>query len=430
MNNALPLGPAPGVATADYLTLNGGTVQITGSGSLAFNANRGVTLGAAGGTVDIVTGRLIDNQSIVAGVGGLSKIGGGEWQLFNANTFAGGTTVSNGTLNVTGSLNDAGFVTVSGGTYNVGASDTVGAVTLSTGSISGAGTLTGSSYSLTNNGTISAILSGTGALTKTGAGTTVLSSPSTYSGATTVSAGKLDVTGSLASPTFTVSSNATLTTASTLNAATGTSTVDGTLDGTGALNVKTGATLQGAGTVGVATTIEGGATHSPGNSPGIQTFDAGLAYSSNSTFVWELIDNTTSGRGTNFDGVNVTGGSLSIDPAATANLVFNANSTVDWSNSFWSSDKSWLVFDNVDGGNTTVFGTIFASTTVTVDGLGATGPAAGEFSWSLIGNDVYLNFLTAVPEPASFGGAFVLLGTWYARRRRSPRLNPEQNGLV
>jgi autotransporter-associated beta strand protein len=76
-------------------------------------------------------------------------------------------------------------------------SDTVGVVTLSSGSITGTtGVLTGTSYAVTNatgTTTISAILGGSGSLTKTGAGTLILSGANTYTGATTVNASTLDL---------------------------------------------------------------------------------------------------------------------------------------------------------------------------------------------------------------------------------------------
>ena len=50
------LGAAPLAATPDYLTLDGGTLQATES--FALNANRGVALGAGGGTFDVDPTRL------------------------------------------------------------------------------------------------------------------------------------------------------------------------------------------------------------------------------------------------------------------------------------------------------------------------------------------------------------------------------------
>ena len=45
-------------------------------------------------------------------------------------------------------------------------------------------------------GTVDAVLGGSGVLTKTGSGTTILSATNTYSGGTTIDAGTLQITGS------------------------------------------------------------------------------------------------------------------------------------------------------------------------------------------------------------------------------------------
>lgn len=108
-----------------------------------------------------------------------------------------------------------GTVTVAGGTltfttFNMSA----GAVTLSSWTIAGGtGTLTGTSYDV-QAGSVSAILAGTGSLTKTTTGTVILSGSNTYSGNVTVGAGILNIRNSAALGTTagstTVSSGATL----------------------------------------------------------------------------------------------------------------------------------------------------------------------------------------------------------------------------
>jgi autotransporter-associated beta strand protein len=171
----------------------------------------------------------------IAGSGPLIFNGPGTLILSAANTYTGGTTINAGTLTMGAAerLVDSGALTVSGGNFNLGGlSETVGAVTLSSGSIS-SGTLTGSSYEV-QSGTVSAVLAGNAALTKSTVGTVTLSGDNTYSGGTEVNAGELKVNGSIAS----------------------------------GVSVASGASLSGSGAVGA---ISGTGEINPGNSPGILT---------------------------------------------------------------------------------------------------------------------------------------------------------------
>ena len=123
--------------------------------------------------------------------GGFIKAGAATVTLAGVNTYAGGTTISSNRLLVTGSILDTGAFTLNGPTaiYTVDTALKVGALTLTDGTIDGTGSLTGTSYTV-SSGTLSVNAGGDATLTKTGAGTVTLSGANSYT-ATVVSAGIL-----------------------------------------------------------------------------------------------------------------------------------------------------------------------------------------------------------------------------------------------
>ncbi len=143
---------------------------------------------------------------------GLTKLGTHTLTLNGANAHTGATSVLGGTLALGGAyfLNDSAAVIVDAATAVLSLdvnNDTVGAVSLKKGGqITGSGTLTGSSYAF-ENGSVSAILGGSGVLTKTTADTVTLSNTNTYSGGTTLSGGiiQANASGALGSGTVTFS---------------------------------------------------------------------------------------------------------------------------------------------------------------------------------------------------------------------------------
>ncbi len=118
------LGTAPASFVADQLTLNGGALQVTASGSI--NANRGTTLGASGGTYNVDPGVSFTNTPVTTGPGHLIKIGQGTLRLPTANTHAGNTVISNGTLSV-GNANafGNGTIVLAGGTADFPTATTI-----------------------------------------------------------------------------------------------------------------------------------------------------------------------------------------------------------------------------------------------------------------------------------------------------------------
>ena len=132
--------------TIGALTLSSGTIN----GTAALTA---LSYGVQSGTV----------STSLAGTGALTKTTTGTVTLSGASNYTGGTTISAGVLNVSGTLSDTGTVRVSGGTYTVSSNDSIGALTLASGTIDGTATLSATFYAV-ESGTISAFLAGGGSL--------------------------------------------------------------------------------------------------------------------------------------------------------------------------------------------------------------------------------------------------------------------------
>ncbi|MEI7954447.1 MAG: autotransporter-associated beta strand repeat-containing protein, partial [Verrucomicrobiota bacterium] len=223
--------------------------------------------------------------------------------------------------------------------------------------------------SLTDSLTFSGVVSGSGMnLTKGGAGLLTLNAANTYTGTTTVTGGTLAIgsAGSLAG---------------------------------GNVTVQAGATLSGGGSIGGSTTLQG--IEAPGGSSiGMQTFSNSLTLAATSHLQWQLADNLTTGRGTTFDALNVSGGTFAITPGATIDLSFIG--AVNFTNTFWKSNQSWTLVDLLSGLSGT--GGTDLPTLGTIAG-GSYTNTAGTFSVARVADasnkeDVVLNW-TAATSTAS-----------------------------
>ena len=192
------LGANPGSSAADQLTLNGGTLQSTATFTVD-DSNRGLSVGASGGTFETDAATKLTVAKVIAGSSTLTKTGEGTLALTAANTFSGTVTVNAGTLELgqVDALKNSILNTGTAGPQSV-VLTLAGPVTYTLSGLQGANALSLGANTLslganTQPASFAGALSGSGGLTKNGTGTQMLSGTNTYAGATTVSAGTLQI---------------------------------------------------------------------------------------------------------------------------------------------------------------------------------------------------------------------------------------------
>jgi fibronectin-binding autotransporter adhesin len=167
-------------AAASSFTILGGTLNLSGSTP----------------TINVsTTGSAATISAIIQGTAGLVKSGNGTLVLSGANTYTGTTTISAGRVNVTGTgtLGSSSSVTladVAGATLDfTGASGSKNIGLLSGGGTNGGNVVLGTGryyIGSASNSTYGGIISGSGQLQQTGAGTTTLSGNNIYTGYTII----------------------------------------------------------------------------------------------------------------------------------------------------------------------------------------------------------------------------------------------------
>jgi fibronectin-binding autotransporter adhesin len=348
-------------ASAPGLAINSGAVaSLTANDAAIGGGWSSLILGNGEGIVTVGSRNLIiDTPVDVTSGGGLTKAGAGTLTLTAANLYTGVTRIN-------------------GGTLQVGNGGTTGSIA-STSSVVNDGALV---FNRSNELGADFAISGAGTLTKLGAGVLTLTGTNTYSGLTSVNAGTLLVSGSLA----------------------------------GAVAVNNGSTLGSStgatgGSVGSITVNDGG-TLAPGASTGILTTGGNLTLNSGSTFKLEI---NGTGAGTGYD-QQVVGG----------DVFLNGPVSLALAGTYTGVDDIFTIILN--NGSHAVGGTAGMFAGYANDSILTLGAQQFRISYfdnastpefeMVGGNDVSL---LAVPEPSValtlLGGLGLLLGL----RRRHPR---------
>jgi len=473
----LSLGSSGALGTSGTINFGGGTLQFSGANTTDYSARFST---AAGQQYKFDTnGQNVTLAAALGSTGGtLTKLGTGTLTLTGATTYSGATAISGGTLALNqsvdstlgGAISGAGALTKLGtgmltlaadNSYTGGTTISAGTLQLGLGGTTGSvsGDITDNAKLVFNRSNISIYpgrISGSGSVTKTGAGKLTLSGSNTYGGGTTVTAGTLSLgnVAALGTGSIYVNAGATLDVASfsldltRLAADSGSGTITGTasftynsasnrtvgaiLDGIASLSkqgtgdltltgnsilsgpsivsggrllvdgsltaslvtVQSGATLGGRGTMGALATVFAGGHLAPGDSVGTLTFANGL---------------TLQGTGS--------GTVLDFDLGAVSDLIRVSGGT------FTGPFGGKITLNILDSGS---FGsgsyTLLDYSGASVTGFSASyftiGTAPGGYDYAFATQGQTVKLLVTVPEPGAVGmllgaGVVVLL-----RRRR------------
>ena len=390
-----------------------GTV-VLGNTNNSFSGGVRITQSTAGQTTTLQTANIGKAGAISAlGKGDTINIGSTNESAFTVLKYTGTGETTDKIINLSGT--NATGQTVSGGaTLDQSGSGNLkftSAMTSTTGTGAKKIYLTGSTIGTGEfAGAISDFGANTNTLVKTGTGRWSLSGANTYTGATEVREGTLQISsgGSIIS-TATISNTATL-------------LVNGTA---GAVNVETGGSLGGSGTVG-AVTLNSGSLLKPGNSPGNLTA-ASSVWNAGATYEWQ-ITSLTGTAGPNWDLFTVTGGlDLSaLSSSATFNLSLDSTGVLagfsDTSEYTWTFAKAASItgLSSTDAG--TDISSLFNISATNFNG--GTGPANG---FKVVVGETSAGYtslnLMTVPEPSASSLMGLGLGTLMIvrtfRRRQS-----------
>jgi len=335
---------------------------------------------------------LSGSGKITGATTSLTKNGTGTFTLGTVNDYAGGTTVSAGTLalGAANALPTAGAVALTG-TLDLNANSQQVAALTGAGNVANTGggmpTLTIANTSADTFGGVIADGTGTTALTKSGGGTLTLNNNSTFSGTTTISAGTLSVgagstTGAIGggtianSGTLQINRSDTVTLANTITGS-GTVSIVGNGDTTISSSLGGSVSVTGNGNDTISAAISGSGTVSQSgtgtlNLNGANTYSGGTTLSAGTL----TLGNTTA-IGATTSTLTITGGSLD---SAVANLV-NANSNVQ----NWNGDFTFAGSQNLNLGTGAVALGANRQVTVNANTLTVGGIVSGGYSLTKVG---------------------------------------------
>ena len=223
------------VSSATTLADSRGNISLITGGNIALSSNLETTGTGQSLTLTAANGSISGAGNITTAVGNTASI---TLDAATAGTLSGlisggGSMVKQGsaTMTLTGANSYSGTTTISSGTLQVGNAGVTGAL--------GSGAVVNNAALIFNRDatadlTVSSAISGTGTVSQSGAGKTILSADNSYSGATSVSGGTLQIgnattTGTLGTASaVTLSNNATLAFNRTAN-----TTIDKTISGVG-----------------------------------------------------------------------------------------------------------------------------------------------------------------------------------------------------
>jgi len=403
------------------LVFDGGTLRITGSSLTSLNTTRTTTFTAGkavGFNIADSANTFTVSQNLTQTTGTLTKSGAGTLRLTGNSTYTGNTTISAGTLQfgktvslyngTTANWTASRISVASGGTLALNVGDTAngefgtGNVTTLLTNLGGANgtssagfssgsnigfdtTNAGGSFTIANN-----MADSTGAgggaigLAKLGTGTLLLTGNNTYSGATSINAGTLEIgsAGRLGGGSYSgnITNNGTF-----IYSGSNSQTLSGVISGSGALtqnNSSSTLTLSGTNTYAGATTVNAGTLSVLGSvASSATTVNNGAT----------LTGNGTTGAITIASGGRINPG-VGVGTINTGGVTLNGGGVYNWQlwNAGGTAGSDWDLISST-GALTFGAGSNFTINLLTVsDQAGTAGAASGfvnsqNYSWRLAG---------------------------------------------